>query len=239
MPAFSTTTINDRTTAAVLMMESMQAYFSYGYELMCGLPSITLLGERADYEDILVRLDKFPNLGPETSKFADLLRPVLRRFLATFDPAQDAASLDFWGRIAHESSGGSGPSYLGGWLTAFCFWNNQGKCSHDSKRARIPFHSRNLVLELDGMAYDRVEIEEIPTGYASVPVLVEYNDKEYHIEMVAGSLGIRCTSSSDSDVEAGGKEDGEPDSIHSLSGWIMCEVDSNKAERDDKWMHYI
>ena len=125
MPAFSTTTVTDRTTAAVLMMGSMKAYFKYRCCLMCGIPTVTLLGERADYEDILKRLEKLPELGPEASTFADLLRPVLRNFIATFDPEQSTVSHDFWSKIAHHLGGGSGPSYLGGWLTAFCFWNEK------------------------------------------------------------------------------------------------------------------
>lgn len=45
MPAFSTTIVNNRTTAAVLMMGSLQAYFHYVMEISCGIPTITLLGE--------------------------------------------------------------------------------------------------------------------------------------------------------------------------------------------------
>jgi hypothetical protein len=48
MPTFSTTTVNDRTTAAILMMGSMQKYFSYTCCIECGIPSVTLLDERKD-----------------------------------------------------------------------------------------------------------------------------------------------------------------------------------------------
>jgi hypothetical protein len=221
MPAFSTTTVTDRTTAAVLMMGSMKAYFKYRCCLMCGIPTVTLLGERADYEDILKRLEKLPELGPEASTFADLLRPVLRNFIATFDPEQSTVSHDFWSKIAHHLGGGSGPSYLGGWLTAFCFWNDKGECMYDQQtESRNPWETDSDRLELDGVSYHDVDISDIPNGFASVPVLVDDNGKEYKTKMIAGSLGIKVTGKDNS--QAGTEE--KLDSLQSLSGWMMYEI---------------
>jgi Domain of unknown function (DUF4419) len=126
MPDFSTTTNDDRVVAAVLFMGAMQSYFSYKMSLMCGLPSVTLLGERDDWEKIRARLDKLDQLGKEPAEFATLLRTVLDFFVKTFDDAKDPDVVDFWGRIAHSSSGGSGPTWLSGWITAFCFWSEKG-----------------------------------------------------------------------------------------------------------------
>ncbi|KAG9196293.1 hypothetical protein G6011_01414 [Alternaria panax] len=229
MPAFSTTTVSDRTTAAVLMMGSMQAYFKYKCCLMCGIPTVTLLGERADYEDILTRLEKLPELGPEASTFADLLRPVLRNFIATFDPEQSAISHDFWSKIAHRLGGGSGPSYLGGWLTAFCFWDDKGKCMYDQQIGSSGWNSRATnpeQLELDGVSYHHVDTDDIPSGFASVPVLVDDNGKEHKTKMIAGSLGIKVTSK---DGPQAGMNEEKLDSLQSLSGWMMYEI---KGEGD-------
>lgn len=57
MPDFTTTTDSDRAVAAVLIMGAMQKYLSYGACLTCGIPSVTLLGEREDWEKIYNRLD--------------------------------------------------------------------------------------------------------------------------------------------------------------------------------------
>ncbi|KAL1793392.1 hypothetical protein ACET3X_008374 [Alternaria dauci] len=230
MPAFSTTTVSDRTTAAVLMMGSMKAYFKYKCCLMCGIPTVTLLGERADYEDMLGRLEKLPELGPEASQFADLLRPVLRNFVASFDPEQSAVSQDFWSKIAHRLGGGSGPSYLGGWLTAFCFWNDKGQCMYDQQKgsnSRSYRASNQDELELDGVSYHQVDTSDIPSGFASVPVLVDDNGKEYKTKMIAGSLGIKVTSKDDS--QAGTEK--KLDSLQSLSGWMMYEI-KGSSDRD-------
>lgn len=93
--------------------------------LMCGIPSITLLGEKTDYASILQRTERLAEFGQEPAAFARLLQPVLQEFCNTFDAAKP--NQDFWGRICHYQSGGSGPSYLGGWMTAFAVWGEKGQ----------------------------------------------------------------------------------------------------------------
>ncbi len=51
----------------------MVSYFNDVLCLTCGVPSITLLGTREDYEDIHTRLDKFEGFGDEPRVFAALL----------------------------------------------------------------------------------------------------------------------------------------------------------------------
>jgi hypothetical protein len=228
MPTFSTTTVDDRSTAAVLMMGSLQAYFTYRSLLMCGIPSVTLLGERADYKDILQRLDKLDELGPETADWANLLRPVLRNFIASFDKVMMTETKDFWNRIAHHQRG-SGTSRLSGWLTAFCFWRNDGVCLYPArnqkpdKRAYANGKGSNICtpkFELDGIVYHTINTSAIPSGFASVPVLVDDNRVRHRTKMVAGSLGIKAERSGDVDEEGIKKLD----SLSNLTGWIMYEV---------------
>ena len=49
IPAFSTTTAQDCVVASVIMMGALQKYFAYGCRICCALPSVTLLGEKADW----------------------------------------------------------------------------------------------------------------------------------------------------------------------------------------------
>jgi len=127
MPDFTTTTKCDNVVAAILMMGAMQKYFSYTMMSMCGIPSVTLLGEREDWEKMVKRLEKLPQLGPEPTQFHDLLKPVLELFVKSFDDPKGIEVIDFWSRIAQRESMGSGPDYLTGWITAFCFWDENGK----------------------------------------------------------------------------------------------------------------
>ncbi len=197
MPSFSTTTSSDRVVASVLMMGALQKYFKYTMGLSCGIPSVTLLGEKADWEMMVTKLDKIPQLGTEPSLFTELLRPTLKRFVQSFDTPQKSDIVDFWNRAVHEA-GGSGPYYLSGWVTAFCFWNEDGKSLYGEPERPVtwePFAGSNAGCELDGVLYHRVDTEDIPCGFASVPVKVDDNGTIYNTKMLAGSVGIQGSSS--------------------------------------------
>ena len=151
-----------------------------------------LLGEKADWELIYTRLDKLETFGAESSEFCRLLRPVVSRFVKSFDESASEDIISFWQRIAHYHSMGSGPSYYSGWITAFCFWNEDGKSLY-----RIPAHGDDLnsLLHLDGATYHRVDSDDVPPGYSSVPVKVDDNGDLFDAMMIAGSVGINCASS--------------------------------------------
>ncbi|KAI1197244.1 hypothetical protein F5X97DRAFT_183228 [Nemania serpens] len=236
MPNFTTTTRTDTITAAILMMGSMQKYFTYKTTLLCGIPSVTLLGEKADWAAIRQRLDKLPNFGQEARQFSHLLVPVLDFFVRTFEEADGPEVVDFWSKIAHAENNGSGPTYLSGWLTAFCFWDGDGKSMYSAGGGGC---------EINGAKYHRLDMDEVPVGYVSVPVTVDDNGREIKTRMVAGSVGIAALSSGDkldtSWTHAGwykppfGKPKYTPvkpevgamtglDSLQPVSGWWMYEI---------------
>ncbi|KAI0395130.1 hypothetical protein F5Y17DRAFT_425324 [Xylariaceae sp. FL0594] len=219
MPNFTTTTPKtDTITAAILMMGSMQSYFSYKITLMCGIPSVTLLSEKADWVAIRKRLDKLLDFGQEAQQFSHLLTPVLDFFVRTFEDPGSPEVEQFWSKIAHKESNGSGPVYLSGWLTAFCFWDAKGRVM-DGERAGG--------CEINGVQYRKLDTNDIPVGYVSVPVTVDDNGHEIKTRMVAGSVGIAASSSGDqldthdtyapAMPEAGKLSD--LDSLQPVSGW--------------------
>jgi hypothetical protein len=135
IPDFTTTTANDRIVASVVMMATLAAYFTYEFHMLCGIPSVTLLGEREDWEKLLMKIDKLLEYGPITTKWHELLKPILSRFVVAFDSPDSKANLDFWANIATvepNGSGGGEDASLSGWITAFCFFGKDGK-SQDHK----------------------------------------------------------------------------------------------------------
>ncbi len=200
MPAFSTTTETDKVVASIVMMGALQKFFTYGFKLMCGIPSVTLLGVQADWQEILHRLEKLPNLGAEATQFYNLLKPVLSRFVRSFDCPDSSETKDFWQKIADRSAGGSGPPYLSGWITAFCFWDQDGKSMYapngipPSGPVNTQSRGRNAGCCLDNTFYHCVKIKNVPSGHSSVPVKVNDNGVFYETIMVAGSMGIRIKS---------------------------------------------
>jgi hypothetical protein len=196
MPNFTTTTATDTIVAAIIMMGSMQKYFSYRMNLRCGIPSVTLLGERADWVELRRRVERLARFGEEPEHFSLLLTPILDYFIRSFDSPEDAEVIAFWSKIVHHHAGGSGPSYLSGWITAFCFWDGQGKrIQHVPRPSRRGRDDNEQGCEVDGTTYHRIDTKDIPNGYVSVPVTVDDNGTEIKTRMVAGSVGIAVSSS--------------------------------------------
>ena len=92
--------------------------------ITCGVPSVTLLGEKADWLRLLARLDRLPTLGDEPAAWAEMLRPILMRFAAAFDGSPDVT---FWEHVVNRNDEVCGLDILSGWITAFCVWDEDGK----------------------------------------------------------------------------------------------------------------
>ncbi|KAJ7797802.1 hypothetical protein B0H14DRAFT_2389344 [Mycena olivaceomarginata] len=221
-PDFTTTTDNDRTVGAVLLMATLKKYFQYMIMLAgCGIPRVTLEGERSDWVDIVNRLEKLKEYGLETTAWYHLLRPVLTRFVAAFDDPTSVMNVDFWQRVAHYQPGGSGRGdYYTGWITAFAVFDKEGRWMGPPGaltaarfwaaygRAYKPFRDtweHPLDLVLDDTAYHQLNRRAIPPGYAEVDVLLDDNDEKFECAMVAGNVGMRVSSSGDRKLSEWGR----------------------------------
>ncbi|KAF1808386.1 hypothetical protein P152DRAFT_384958, partial [Eremomyces bilateralis CBS 781.70] len=186
MPKFSTSTDNDAMTATVLMMGLFQAYFDYLGGIICGLPSVTLLGTKADWERLLAKLDHLPEFGAEPSLYRDRLKPILSRFIESFDKPNDPKIREFWSSVIHaepQSLCGAPPYRISGWLTGFISWDKDGKYTATGTMNEL----------LDGISYPSYEIDKLPIGYAGAPItLLDYPDPgtpEFPAYILAGNLG--------------------------------------------------
>ena len=123
-----------------------------------------------------------------------------------------------------------------GWITAFCYWSEEGeslaKTSESQKRTKLSGVIEPQ-LELDGAKFHRVDTYHLPPGFASVPVDIDDMGVLYHAVLVAGSVGLRVSSSGQ--MLEGGKEPGL-DSVQPVSGWWIYEKkdDGNKEEDRSK-----
>lgn len=224
MPAFSTTTDEDRVVGAVLFMGAMQKYFSYYFAITCGIPSVTLLGEVCDWRVILKRLDKIDLLGDEPRQFAAMLRPIVRHLVLTFEEPTSDQVKHFWNTIVHKHELMSGEDFLSGWLTAFCFWSESGYAKEKS----------NMNIQLGDVAYPTIGITSVPAGLASVPVTVNNNGHVFSATMVAGSIGISARDAAASSSEAANRGD-TPKKKASLRGGSMKlrEEEKDKSEESN------
>ncbi|CAH0022587.1 unnamed protein product [Clonostachys rhizophaga] len=193
LPSFTTTTVDDEVVAAVIMMGTLQRYFEYLFDAFCcGIPRVTLLGELSDWEDIQRRIEKLTEYGEEPSRFCELLRPILQYMILSFKTPEDLEVVDFWSKIISHTAG-SGVNYLDGWLVAFCFWDEKGKCrvkepeyfSYSSQRTpsiKAPYHW--------------VDFHDVPCGFVSCPLTYISPDKEViSARLLAGLAGFELSKS--------------------------------------------
>lgn len=232
MPDFTTTTDVDKVVSAITMMSTLQNYFSYKICIMCNLPAVTLLGEKSDWERLLARIDKLLDYGEQTKRWHSLLKPVLERFVQTFEAPNSKSTAEFWNRIVHYHYGGSGPDYLSGWITAFCAFDDHGKPLFDSKSYQ---YEEQEALTLDGATYHFVDTDRLPPSYCSVPVKLNDNGKSLDTVMVAGALACKIMNSKDISPDL----DGQHDSIQPVAGWIMYEKGEKTNEEKERGFSYF
>jgi len=210
IPDFTTTTPNDRVVSSVVMMATLKAYFSYTFSLGCGLPAVTLMGEKKDWVKLVDRIEKLPSFGPETTQWHALLKPVLTRFVKAFDAPNSEENKEFWQKIAHREQDGSGPEYLSGWITAFTFFSEKGKSLYKQLDGTV----------LDGVQYHTIDAVEMPPAHAEVDVTLDDNGVEFKTMMVAGVVGYRVL---DSGMTTAAGHNGKRDTVQPVTGWWMFE----------------
>ncbi|KAL4061823.1 hypothetical protein J3A83DRAFT_4106799, partial [Scleroderma citrinum] len=74
----------DELISRIVMMATIKQYFTYQHRLLCGIPCVTLKGQRDYWAYILDRIEKLKEFGPETTTWYQLLCPILLRFVNTF-----------------------------------------------------------------------------------------------------------------------------------------------------------
>ncbi|KAJ7681995.1 hypothetical protein DFH06DRAFT_953365, partial [Mycena polygramma] len=238
-----TTPFNDTTVAAVLLMATLKQYYQYGFCMSsCGIPRVTLEGEKADWEDILGRLEKLKEYGVETIAWYHLLHPVIVRFVAAYDEPDSKDNINFWNKVVHHHSA-SGYSYYSGWINAFIVFNKEGKWlghkldttfqsaeapetmhaarfwatySNTKTRQDLVIHKKGTLL-LDGTPYHRIDRNHVPLGFAEVDVDLIQRNSRTECVMVAGMIGTRISSSGDTGLS----EEGKDDTVRPVAGWWM------------------
>lgn len=219
IPKFTTTTPNDVAVASVVMLAFLQAYFEFSMKGGCGFPSVTLLGNREDWKELVSKAERLPRYGLEAEEWSTLLIPALRRMLRSFDDPGSKETEDFWLRACYQAGvNGSGRiATLSGWITAFCFRGNTGKRlgGYADGDIRDAAEDSGLTLEerkpltMDGVRYPMLNPESVPSALVTVPVRVEDygNMLNYETTMIAGVVGMIVTE--------------DRTTVQPISGWWM------------------
>ena len=190
-PTFTTTNAADAIVASTLVMGAVEKHFDIDIPNLrgCSLPSVTLLGEQSDWQGLYKKLDKLEAFGVEPAQLGTLLKPIISRFVESFQDPSSMRIVEFWNHMIsarHQSSGSGDSVDYDGWISAFCFWNVQGENMNDR---HIQFRE-GRGYNLDGVIYHTINTREIPPGYAALPAKVGRVGKEHDYMMIAGSVGM-------------------------------------------------
>ncbi|KAJ7673968.1 hypothetical protein DFH06DRAFT_910992, partial [Mycena polygramma] len=145
LPEFSTTTQTDAMVSCLLVLSGSCAPASsssaspapqtheYTFDASCGIPRVTLEGERADWELLVTRLEtlktRYKDFGLPVVAWYHLLLPVLTHFAAAFDDPEGAENREFWSGVvlAKDEGGKKSDGKLSGWITALCAFSVDGR----------------------------------------------------------------------------------------------------------------
>lgn len=187
LPSFTTTTPNDLVAASVTIMSTMQKYFKYKFQLSCGIPSVTLLGTVEDWMELRLKFDRlleFEIAGEAHMKeWHGWLADIGDNLVAS---AQGRPDVKFWDRVASHYGGGSGPSYVSGWISAFSVWSEKGEWQGSKREYRNMWSGATVTSD-----FPIIDTNDLTSGVVSVPVLVDDNGTKHDCVMVAGQVGMR------------------------------------------------
>jgi|GEM_PF-385368 len=164
---FSTTTIVERVSSQLTIMNAMKSYYRYKSEIICGIPAITILGERADWLKII---EKIKILGQyEFEWWVNEILPILKEFVNVFDKQ---TNIGLW-RDIFNSYNMCGTK-INGWILKFYPYDRE-------------FRKRNL-----NDSIDIGEIKELPAEILATPLLLENKTTgtEIKLELLAGFVGL-------------------------------------------------
>jgi hypothetical protein len=164
-PNFTTSTFDDKTVANLIIM-GLTNTTSLGHcAALCGggMPSITLLGEERDWQQLLRKLDYMPEFGRQPADYSKNLRPILSRFVRTFAHPEDFEIRQFWDdMVSFKEQECYETGTIKGWVTGFLHWNQSGDLL---LRSGSLIASEKGLKSLDEVVYPWRNIRDLPSAY--------------------------------------------------------------------------
>jgi hypothetical protein len=176
---FSTTTLLTRASSEIVLMDAMQAYFSYGCKTCCGIPEITLEGTEDDWQSIIDRANRLSKFWCQP--WIESLVKVLNHFAQAFKGNVD---LKFWASLYKEGSGSGGPYVTGAVNVFYPYLRNYKTKAFTTPNEAALSWDQGIGCMCGGPTTDNV-----PLGFSSVPFTWNYYGKLYPMQFLGGFLG--------------------------------------------------
>eukprot|EP00092_Neocalanus_flemingeri_P085556 GFUD01107661.1.p1 GENE.GFUD01107661.1~~GFUD01107661.1.p1 ORF type:complete len:425 (-),score=138.15 GFUD01107661.1:503-1777(-) len=121
---FSTTTPHQLISSQVMLMSSLQKYFSYGFGTLCGIPGVEMKGTREDWVKLIEKTRELGELLKPVMEDIDLgdwfktTETILQKLLDTFNGSPDK---EWWSHILswNQTYGSGARSWWNGWMIDF------------------------------------------------------------------------------------------------------------------------
>ena len=240
---FSTTTDVERIVGAVVLMDAFQPYFDYVFTAICGIPSVVLEGNTADWELLASKVRSLHESDLELSWWTKHLLPLCEHFVRA---SRGDVDRKHWGNLCKLVKR-YGYDDLNGWLLKFIPYVRRD-------RNEIP-QLLNPVLELTEYPTEGEGMEKItgctsgmlPSGLSNAPVtcknLISGESTQY--EFVAGFTGVTQSPQDFGVRPAIGWAITEGKGIDRVITRIRLEHHSGTSEKPDlrkltgKFRHYL
>lgn len=212
LPNFTTTTINDKLTAGVAMMSTLQNYFDYEFwGIICGIPEATILGTVEDWENIRDRVRNLTHFELPQKNVMEQWSNMLVKIIDNFVSVKKGNPPDevFWKQAIRVDyklidlvCAKINETYINGWLTAFTAFTLGGRWRGED------FVNQNMT----SWPWLKVRTDKITPGLVQVPIKIhdeyaEEYERDYHGAILAGHMGYSV------------KRDEK--TLQPLTGWIM------------------
>lgn len=200
---FSTTTLIEKTAFEIAFMDSMSNYFEYMFISACGIPSISIKGEKEDYQKIINGLSSIAKYGFEW--WTNELIPIVQEIINAISGDVDR---NFWTSLYKQDDMSGGP-YISGWITKFFPYvkkviydrgeNSQAQIdnlcmeiSHTQLRPDLSY-TTGLIKNphLENGREGLLKLDNFPSGMTTVPFKWQYVDKQYDMSFASGFIGIK------------------------------------------------
>lgn len=198
IPSFSTTTSTDKIALGVALMSTVQAYFEYTVNFLCGLPYVELLGTVEDWEALRKKVQNMHALETKDGtmkQWIDLLEPICDELIKT---AKGENNITWWQSVSKKRPYGSGRDRaITGWSIAFSAFSSKGVFLP----RREPSMGMSPVSSGDGSseAPTPLSISEFSPGVVSVPVkIIDLSGDAHQSRMFSGCMAARVTRNGNS-----------------------------------------
>jgi len=215
VPKFSTTTPAIKTAYEITLMHSFKKAFNYVAESGCGIPSITLTGNKHDWISIQSKLNVLTTLGLEDWRIE--LEPIIAEFINVYD---GKINVEFWKNI-YKNMIDYNAFYISGWIVKFFpyiveeEWTD--KFDDETGNAQTEIHYvKNKFLKGDHYLLSTLSSGDFPSGILDVDIQWKNHFKNAHQKMsvYAGFFAIKQHADK---------------TLEPVISWAICEEKARRA----------